>query len=402
MPDDKKKTILFVDDEQRVLDGIRRTLRGMRGSWQMEFASGGAEALELMAHQPVDIIVSDMRMPEMDGASLLLEVMRRHPKTVRLVLSGYSDQEMVLKSVGIAHQYISKPCDAESIHRIVTRTGHLRDFLHSEPLQLLVAEMSSLPSMPSLYTELLEEIRSPLSSTKRIGEIIERDIGMTAKVLQIVNSAFFGLRRQVSSAIEAISLLGQDTVMALALSSAIFSACEVKALGGVSLEAFWADGIRVGALARKLARFESLDSVGQQSAFTAGMLHDVGRLVLASQFPARYDKAMARMREVGSTLLEAEHEEFGASHPEVGAYLLGLWGLPDAIVEAVAYHHRPSGPGDMAFTSLLAVHVANSVIEHVESGKPSEGLDYELLSSLGLDGKYPLWQSIGEQLLAGA
>src|SRR3954469_25429785 len=162
MDETGKKTILFVDDEPRVLDAIRRSMRSMREGWQISLAPSGAEALALLGRQPIDVLVSDMRMPEMDGPTLLLEVRKRYPKTVRIVLSGYSDQETALQSVGIAHQYLSKPCDADELRRVIGRTYELRDHLHSESLRQLVSTMSSLPSMPTLYQNMLDELNSAL------------------------------------------------------------------------------------------------------------------------------------------------------------------------------------------------------------------------------------------------
>src|ERR1017187_6368046 len=113
------KNLLFVDDEVRVLQGLQRQLYGMRNEWNMNFKEGGAKALDFMASAPVDVIVTDMMMPGMDGAQLLTEVMKRHPDTIRIVLSGHADREAILRLVGPAHQYLSKPCDAEELRNAI-------------------------------------------------------------------------------------------------------------------------------------------------------------------------------------------------------------------------------------------------------------------------------------------
>lgn len=401
MDESGKKAILFVDDEQRVLDAIRRSMRAMRGEWDISFAPGGAEALALLGRQPVDVIVSDMRMPEMDGPTLLLEVRKRYPNTVRIVLSGYSDRETVLRSVGIAHQYLSKPCDADELRRVIGRTCELREHLRSESLRQLVSTMSSLPSMPTLYQDLLDELNSPAPSDRRLGEIMERDIGMTAKVLQIVNSAFFGLRRQIASAVEAISLLGQETVMTLVLGSSAFSACEVNWVGDRSIDSFWAESIRVGTLAREIARVETTDHSVQQGAFTAGLLHGVGRLVLASQFPDRYRAVVEAAGGDPELLRDAEVVEFGAHDTQVGAYLLGLWGLPDAIVEAVAFADEPNRMPNVAFMPVTAVHAAKRLAALPAPGARPLALDEEHLAALNLLHRSEPWRDVADRLLAG-
>src|SRR5216683_1384998 len=230
-----KKRILFVDDEVNVLQGLRRMLNPMRHEWEMVFVESGQEALALLAQAPCDVIVSDMRMPGsdmrmpgMDGTQLLTQVMERFPLTVRIILSGYADSAMILKAVGPVHQYLAKPCDAATLQLTIARACALRSLLADPTLQGLVAGMQTLPSLPTLYLEVLEAVQDPQGSLERVGDIMSRDISMTAKMLQLVNSAFFGLRRHVSNPGEAVKLLGLDTIKALILSMQVFSRFDQK------------------------------------------------------------------------------------------------------------------------------------------------------------------------------
>ena len=284
--------ILFVDDESKVLEGLQRTLRPMRSQWEMAFAEGGTAALETLGKKSFDVVVSDMRMPGMDGAQLLAQVRTLYPHVVRIVLSGHSDQELIKKSVGTAHQYLSKPCTAEALKETIARSCTLRDLLQNEALQQLVSQMPTLPSLPSLYTALVEELRSPESSIKRVGNIIAQDIGMTAKILQMINSAFFGLRREISNPEEAAMLLGTDTILSLVLSVHIFSQFDTSRLPGFSAESLWAHCLWVGKAARLIARAETQDKKLIEECFTAGFLHDAGRVVMASTMPERYQQVL--------------------------------------------------------------------------------------------------------------
>lgn len=386
--------ILFVDDEPLVLEGLQRMLRPMRHEWEMSFAESGAAALELMAATPRDVVVSDMRMPGMDGAQLLAEVTRLHPRTVRLVLSGYADQELIMKSVGLAHQYLSKPCSAEQIMAAIEQACASRDLLTNESLQRLIARMDSLPSLPSLYTQLVSELKSPDASIKRVGEIISLDLGMTAKILQMVNSAFFGLRRRVSNPGDAAMFLGIDTIMSLVLAIHVFSQFNETSVQGFSPQALWAQGMAAGQSAKRIVKAEGQDTKMSEAAFTAGLLHDVGKVVLATSLPEWYGEAFRLEREEHFPFIEAELQVLGATHAEVGAYLLGLWGLPDAVVEAVAYHHRPGKCPSQAFGPLTAVHVADAFAHEAQGEEPSGGCDMEYLAGLGLAGKLDGWRDI--------
>jgi HD-like signal output (HDOD) protein len=392
-----KKRILFVDDEPNVLGGLQRMLRSMRHEWEMAFAGSGKEALVALDRESFDVVVTDMRMPGIDGAELLAEVMSRHPKTVRIILSGHSDREVIMKSIGPAHQYLSKPCDAEILKATVVRACALRDLLANETLKRLASQMQSLPSLPSLYVELMTELQSPDSSIERVGEIISQDVGMTAKILQLVNPTFFGVREHISSPAEAARLLGLDTIRALVLSVHVFSELDQIRVSGFRPDALWSHSLGVGNVSQQICRAENQERRVADESLMAGLLHDSGKLVLASNVPEQYAQALALAKRKNVTQLEAEQEIFGTTHAEVGGYLLGLWGLPDSIVGAVAFHHCPSKWLGQAFSPLTAVHVANVLQrEHSDTGTEEDMLvtDYNYLSKLGLADRLPAWREL--------
>jgi putative nucleotidyltransferase with HDIG domain len=392
-----KKQILFVDDDRNVLEGLQRMLRVLRNEWEMYFALSGPEALAIMAARPIDVIVADMRMPGMNGVELLTEVMRRHPGTIRIILSGHADQDLIMKSVRVTHQYLSKPCDAETLKITVMRAVQLRALLAEESLKNLVSQTDSLPSLPTLYFELARELESPEVSIKRVSQIIAQDPAMTAKILQLANSAFFGLRRQVSDSSQAVFYLGVDRIQHLFLFIHLFSHFDPSACGGFSIDDLWKHSVATAVVAKRIAHSERADKKTMEAAFTAGLLHDIGKLMLASQHPHRYRKVMVYAKEHEVPFWEAERELMGASHAEVGAYLLGLWALPDPIVEAVAFHHQPSRLFGKDFCALAALHAANALVRNGSDPK-EEGIDIEYLAALGLQDRLPAWRCCATEL----
>jgi HD-like signal output (HDOD) protein/CheY-like chemotaxis protein len=389
------KRILFVDDEPNVLQGLQRLLRSQRKEWTMAFAQSGAEALALLESTPFDVVVSDMRMAPMNGIQLLTEVKRRSPQTVRVVLSGQSDRDALLQSVGPAHQCLAKPCDTDTLKSTIARACALRELLQGESLQGLISQVSSLPSLPSLYREIVEEIQSPDASIRTVADIIARDIAMTAKVLHLVNSAFFGLGRHVASPAQAVGLLGLDTVKALVLCAQLFSSFEHVECAGFDLRRLWEHSAAVGALAREIATQQNCGPKTVDYALLAGLVHETGILVLTANLPQRYGATTTLARRRGIPLWQAEHDMLGTSHGEVGAYLLGLWGLPDPIVEAVAFHHAPRGCLSREFGALAAVHIADALESETRPATecPEAGaLDQEYLESLGVIEQIGAWQ----------
>lgn len=391
-----KKSILFVDDEAYVLEGLQRMLRPMRNDWDMVFVNGGAEALEFMAGTPVDVVVADMRMPGMNGAELLNEVMKRHPQTVRLILSGHADKDLIMQCVGTTHQYLSKPCESEALKAAVQRASALGASLQNEHLKKLVGRMDRLPSLPSLYVEIVEKLRQPETMIEDIANVIARDIGMSAKILKLVNSAFFGLQQHISNLDDAVAYLGLNTIKTLVLCINAFSQYEGVKIPGFTLESLWQHSMAVAALARKISRLESTDRNQAEEAFVSGMLHDTGRLILAANDTDSYLKALALAEEQAIPVFQAEEIVFGANHASVGGYLLGLWGLPVPVVEAIALHHHPGESTIKVFCSLTAVHVADALIQGasrvVSEKTPPAPMDEAYLSELGLADHMESWK----------
>lgn len=390
-----KKRIIFVDDEDMVLQGLQRMLRPMRDEWEMEFFNSGAQALERLARSPVDVVVSDMRMPGMNGAEFLAHVMRQHPRTVRLILSGHADKDLILRCVGSTHQFLAKPCDPEAIKATVRRAAATDDALQSDTLKQLVGRMGRLPSIPSLYGEIVEALHDPEVSMDTVGRIIGKDIAMTAQIMKLVNSAFFGLRRHVASPAEAATYLGLDTIRSLVLSINAFSQFESVKIEGFSFSALWAHSLDTGAAAKAVAKAEDMDGKMADESFVAGLLHDTGKIVLAANFPAQCAEVLRLIQGGGLEPCQAEQQVFGANHADVGGYLLGLWGLPVPVVEAIAFHHRPSCAVENGFCPLTAVHVANAFVHGPAEADPAAAdarLDAAYLETLGLGARVPVWR----------
>lgn len=391
-----KKRILFVDDENLVLQGLQRMLRPMRDEWEMEFVTSGAAALARMKEMPFDVLVSDMRMPGMDGAELLNQVRQAHPQTVRIILSGYADRDLTMRCVSCAHQYLAKPCDSQLLKTTVSRVSNPAGLRPSERLRQLVGQMSHLPSIPVLYSKVVELLNRPEVSLAQVAALIAQDIAMTAKILKLVNSAFFGLRREITNTEEAVGYLGVETIKALVLSLHVFAQYEPRSLGGVGIEAIWQHSLATGGLAREIARLEGAPLKRVDECFSAAVLHDAGKLVLADNYPHQYGQVMHKHQWEGLSSHEAEREVFGTDHAEVGGYLLGLWGLPVPIVEAILLHHRPGQMASRGFGPVVAVHAANALAQQqsrpVAGGRPAL-VDLAFLTAQGLRERWLAWQT---------
>lgn len=349
------KRILFVDDDLRFLQALRVGLQPRAAEWMMTFVESGARAIQELEQSPQDVLVADVRMPEMDGAQLLRAVRERWPDTVRIVLSGGADLGDVVRLLPIAHQYLSKPFQAKRLEEVIERSLGVQAILSKQSLRALMGGTDRLPAQPRVFSRLRVAMANEKISAREVSRIIRADAMVTAKVLQIVNSAFFGPPRRVTSIEQAVMYLGFPAVRNLAMCAEVFAHRPgIGSAAPLNLERLQQHANRVAAVVHAL----TADTAWNDDAVLAALLHDIGYWVLVQERPRELGKAVEMATAERIPIHEAEMHVLGASHAEVGAYLLGLWGLPYPVVEAVARHHAPEDVRGAKFDVLAAVAVA--------------------------------------------
>ncbi len=358
VPSASKKRILFVDDEPAILAGLQNLLYKDRRRWDMTFALSGEIALEKFLTQGFDVVVSDMRMPGMDGATLLNRIKEASPSTARIMLSGHAEREAIVRALPALHQLLAKPCDAATLRATIERSLEGEATMHDARVRAVIGKIDKLPSPPLVFERLSELMSSADSTLDEIAAVVADDPSLSAKVLQLVNSAYFGSGQRTSSIADAVSLLGTEQLRYIGVTASVFSSLTEDPLPELSLRELQEHAVSTGTLARRL-----MPGALAQEAFAGGLLHDVGRVVLAVGFPAEYREIVLSMTAAPADLAQLELAAFGATHAEVGACLLGLWGLPAAILDVVRYHDRPGDAPETSWVLASAVHVAEAMAE---------------------------------------
>ena len=403
----RKTRILFVDDEPKILSGLQRMLRGENRRWDMVFCTNAQEALTRMAEQPFDVIVTDIRMPGMSGTELLSQVIERYPSTARIVLSGSIDEGSAHQTVRLAHQYLCKPTDAEALKRAVSTACKLPEMIDNQRVRQAVACCATLPSPPDNYLRLVQVLDSENADARQVAQVISRDPAMSAKILQLVNSAFFGIGRRISSIEQTVTLLGFLRIKALVLTQHIFEKYSpARYVPGFSIDRLWEHSLSVAELARQISTAEGQKDDRPDQAYTAGLLHDIGMLILASQYPGGFAEIMRERPSSIDRLLEIERQQFSLTHAELGAHLLALWLLPARIVEAVALHHTPGQVSYDGLCAVTVVHLADA-LETGHCGTALEAfsyadgleLDESYLRRVGLWDRKPVYETMAAELI---
>lgn len=385
--------ILLVIDNLADLAAVTPHFTALPEGWKVHVSQNAADALCQMAQVHVDIVFVDLKEGPVASAQFLHEVWARHPDTIRFLLADSMEPDLMVTCALGPHQFLQKPLQSTTIVSAIERAALVHRLFQEKSVQTLVSRIRTFPSRPTVYVEVMRELRSSNASPETVGELVSRDLAISTKLLQITNSAFFGFQRKVSSPSEAVLMLGTQTTASLVLGIEAFAKLDNVKLLYFSTDQIWKHSQAVAHSARAIADLMTHDAVVAQDAYTAALLHDIGKLALAVNLEDQYREALEAARQRNLPLHEVEREIFGATHAEAGAYLLSLWGLPAALIEAAASHHLPAAEMPRQFTPAVAVHLANA-------------LDYAELSSRGgfpefrLDLQYPAELQVQENLEA--
>ena len=391
--------ILFVEDNDMLRQFYGMMMPKNTGQWETALAANGEAALAVLAQSPFDVLITDFHMPGINGAELVRRCRTLYPQMSRIIISGIGNQKDVADALGETHQFLAKPFDVRTLKATLTRIHSLDKYLSDEKLRALVGRIKALPSFPAVYLEVMKLINAPATTIGDIAEAVAQDPSLTVKMFQVVNSAANGLHDPVHSPFEAVQRVGMSTVRSIALSAHVFEKYEKPPLKNFSTSRLWEHLMATAMLAKKIMELEGGSDADIEDAYTAGMLHDLGKLMLADSVPQEFQQAVQLSLSAGIPLHEAEQQVLAANHAGVAAYLLGLWGLSAPIVEAVALHHTPEKTDLLEPSPLTAVHAANALLTQ----EPADGLkklNLDYLEKIGMAERVEDWRHLAAQLVA--
>jgi putative nucleotidyltransferase with HDIG domain len=389
-----KKNILLVDEDILVLKALKRSLRQFNDQWTVSYAQFPREALEQLEQGSIDVLITEVHLTTAEGELFLRSFLTKHPKAARIILTGYTTIDAIFKFAGLAHQLLAKPWSDQTLVETIQRADLISRMLSNDHLKRTLNLIENFPSIPSVYLELSEKLKTGEPSLLEIGEIIIRDPSLIIKLLQIVNSPFYGLPMPVTDPQKAVALLGLDLVKGIVLTSGLFNQYEKKKIANFQIDALWHHSLQTANIVRQIAKKENLGKEISEASFIASLLHDVGKIIIASNFPDEFKEICNRATSEGLPIWHMEQHVLGASHAEIGAYLLGLWGLPLAVIKAVQEHHQPILNGHSGIDQTALVHIANA-IEKSAFGLPGDAfvdLNPEFIAHLHLNESIAQWQ----------
>jgi HD-like signal output (HDOD) protein len=379
-----KIRLLIIGNVANILNPLRKMLLPEKGDWDIFFAVNADEVVLVLNNHNVDMVIADMHIPDNEGIKILEMIKESFPSIIRIVISDPSERALMLKSSEYAHQFLAKPDNAIELKRKISKIYSLQTYLHNQEIAKFVNGIKDLPGLPELYLKIEEETNKVNPSLKKIEEYISKDIIMTVKILQLVNSAFFGLPAKVISPLQAINFLGLGTIKSLVLMVHLFTSDDASPLVNYNVNKLWEHSLKIAKIAKMIASKETNEPKFIEETYIGGLLHDIGKIVLWKHKGYFHD--IERLEnEYSITTTEAEYMLYQTSHAEVGAYLMGIWGLPESLIEIVCYHHHPSNSNPMAFSPLTIIHIADNIFS-------TGSLDLQYIETLKISDKVNYWK----------
>jgi HD-like signal output (HDOD) protein len=354
--------IVVLDADPPATRPLTKALVTDADHWSVVFVDKPEEALSELSASPADVLIADLSHRTVERQKLLADAKRRFPGVVRIAFIDRDQPDTGIDLLSIAHQAPPRPTRPEDVRELFARTCFLKTLMANQRLQEAVGDISALPAVPPIYSELTLALSKQAVDMKEVARIVGRDPAVTAKILQVVNSALMGLSRRISNVDEAVVYVGTNMIRHLVLLQEVFAAVEKRVdLGDLDLTALQQHSFLSASIASRLIPERSMAN----EAFTAALLHDIGELIFALKFPGKTKSIRATALEEGVGPHVVEHQQVGVTHAQLGAYLLGLWGLPFSVVQAVAFHHEPRKAGRGRFGVVGAVHVAEHLADEV-------------------------------------
>ncbi len=391
-----KPVVLFVDDNENILQGLRRNLRSARNEWDLLFAAGGAEALKTMDGTRVDVVVSDIRMPGMDGVALLTEASKKHGHAVRIVLSGQCEDKDVAQLLEVSHQYMAKPMDTDALVAAIKPILSARDTLQDQELKSFLTGVSSLPSLPLLYAEISAALRADHPSTQTVEQLLLRDISLVAKIFQILNSSYFGSGGDINTVSYVWESLGVERLKALFTEGRIAAPPDKSLENDPFITGLWRFSLMTARIARLIAKAENLPQKSCDKAWVAGLLHAIGAVALYE-----YRRKKSGTPECADLLDAAKPAD---SYVDAGMFLSTLWGLPQDIRHIIRWHAEPLRADDSCGAcdkSILAIVHAARAYAMAKTYPPATEKEYlrgDFLETAGYAAREADWRAIADRI----
>jgi len=376
----KLNRILVLSDNRADSENLPPAFADLPFGWKVHYSNSPADALCVLNQVEFDLIFVDLVDGPLAGIQFLHEVWLRHPRTIRFLLGTKFDSDVMLTCVMGSHQFLQKPLTSTSVRNTLERAEITDKLLQDKAVQSLVSRIRTFPARPTIYVEVMKELRSSNASAQTVGELVSKDLAISTKLIQVINTAPFGLLQPVTTPADAVLMLGMEITASLVLGIEAFSQLDHLRPLYFSIDQVWRHSQAVALSARRIAEHFVADRDVAHDAFTAGLLHDLGKIAMAMNIEEQYNSALLAAREQKVRFWQAEKDLLGTTHAEAGAYLLSLWGLPGSIIESVASHHLPASRVDRSFSAVTAVHLANT-LEYarlsIEAGKTEFELDLD-------------------------
>lgn len=389
--------LLIIDSNLEATESYQKALAPKAASWTVHYAASADEGLKLAeAHTP-DIIVTALSLNDGQGLKVLSQAIDAAPLAHAFIAAEESDRPQLAAAFEGGCRYLPSPCPSDRLLLEFQRCLAIDAWLESPVIKEIVSSRSEFESLPAHHHQIVTALNAPHSAIDEVAEAIANDLALSAKVLETANSSFYGFDENVADIKQAISLLGLSNTRNIVLATHVFSKVGQDSEHQSLIKEIWHHSIAVAGAARRICLHETNNHCAAEEAYSAGLLHDIGKIVLLGVVPDEYIEAQRLSREESLSAWQTEYKVLGCDHAEVGAYLLAKWGLPSTVSEAAALHHRPANSCHGTFSTLAAVHAANAIVRKRRNPKHADATPItNFLIEIGKSQQWADWEAIAK------
>lgn len=384
--------VLFVLKDRSQGNLYSENIPAIDSSWSVNIADNTKDAVDFVRGNDIDVIICDDEVADSKGLDVISSCSHERPGVLSFLRKSNSPTKE--ESIALSEKKVfvlPENLEEEGIYSHISRRVLLKSLSENLNLLSVIRKMKKMPTIPQLYHQITRELRKEDGSIEFVAGLISKEPSMATRILKAVNSPAYVLGYEITEVVHALLFLGKEATQAQILADSVFNSYPNQSVAGLNLQEVWKHSINVSAIARRISMSIDSNKKSAEIACTAGVVHDLGKVLMATNLPDHYQQAVNYAKEERVPLVQAEEKVFGTNHAQVAASLMGLWSIPFRILNSVAYHHNPTGTMKKPPTSAMALYIADGFENAKSKNVLGQNIDENIIEDWGFTDQFEDW-----------